>query len=60
MKSPLYETNPSFSNYFEEVLLMNSIDSYRNLLKNFIFSHSLLLEVYKQGALRKEPVIVIL
>ena len=36
---------------------MNSIPSYRNLLKNFIFFHFLLLEDYEQGTLRKEPVI---
>ena len=36
---------------------MNSIRSYRNLLKNFIFFHFLRLEEYEQGALRKEPVV---
>ena len=60
MKSALYETNRSFSSHFEKVLLTNSIDSYWNLLKNFIFFHFLLLEVYEEGALRKEPVIELL
>ena len=60
MKSALYETNRSFSSYFEKVLQMNSIDSYWNLLKNFIFFLFLLLEVYEQGALRKEPAIELL
>ena len=36
---------------------MNSIPTYRNLLKNLIFAHLLLLEDYDQGALRKESVI---
>ena len=37
--------------------LMNFICSYKNLLKNFIFFHFLLLEDYEQGALKKEPVL---
>ena len=43
--------------YFEKVFMMNSIRTYRNLLKNFIFAHLLLLEDYDQGALRKDSVI---
>ena len=33
---------------------MNSILTYRKLLKNFVFTPVLLLEDYEQGALRKE------
>ena len=40
-----------------EVFQMNSIRTYRNLLKNFIFTHLLLPEDYDQGALQKESVI---
>ena len=36
---------------------MNSIPIYKNLLRNFIFTHLLLLEDYDQGVLRKESVI---
>ena len=36
---------------------MNYILSYRNLLKNFIFFHFLLLEDYEQGALSKKLII---
>ena len=43
--------------YFEKVLLMNSIRTYKNFLKNFIFAHFLLLEDFEQGALRKELII---
>ena len=43
--------------YFEKVLLMNSIRTYKNLLKNFISAHFLLLEDFEQGALRKELII---
>ena len=44
--------------YFSKVLLINSINFYSNLLKNFIFVHLLLLEDYEQGALQKELIIV--
>ena len=33
--------------YFEKVLLMTFIRTYRNLLKSFIFAHFLLLEDYE-------------
>ena len=38
---------------------MNSIRTYSNLLKTFIFAHPFLLEDYAQGAPRKELVITI-
>ena len=34
--------------YFEKALLMNSIRTYKNLLKNFISAHFLLLEDFEQ------------
>ena len=37
---------------------MNFISIYSNLLKYFIFVHLLLIEDYKQGALRKDLIIV--
>ena len=40
-----------------EVFQMNSIRTYRNFLKKFIFAHLLLPEDYDQGALGKESVI---
>ena len=43
--------------YFGKVLLMNSIRTYKNLLKKFISAHFLLLENFEQGALRKELII---
>ena len=46
--------------YFSKVLLINSINIYRNLLKNFIFVHLLLLEDYEQGPLQKELIIALL
>ena len=44
--------------YFENVLLINFISIYSNLLKYFIFVHLLPIEDYEQGALRKELIIV--
>ena len=38
---------------------MNSIRTYSNLLKTFIFAHPFLLEDYAQGAPRKELVVTI-
>ena len=43
--------------YFSKVLLINSINTWSNLLENFIFVHRLLLEDYEQGALQKELIV---
>ena len=45
------------NSHFSKVLLINSISTQTNLLKNFIFVHLLLLESYEQGALQKELII---
>ena len=42
------------SNYFSKALLINSVSTWSNLLKNFIFVHFLLLEDYEQVGLRKD------
>ena len=39
-------------------VLMNFISPYSKLLKHFIFTRFLLTEGYKQGALRKELIVV--
>ena len=41
----------------EQVMLMNFIGIYSNLLNYFIFVYLLLIEDYKQGALRNKLII---
>ena len=43
--------------YFSKVLLINSINTYSNLFKNFIFVHHLLLGDNKQNAVQKKLII---
>ena len=43
--------------YLSKALLINSINTQSNLLRNFIFVHLLLLEDYEQGALQKDLII---
>ena len=45
------------NNFFQQVLLINIISTYANLLQHFIFARFLLIEDYGKCALRKEPVI---
>ena len=45
------------NNFFQQVLLINFISTYANLLQHFIFARFLLIEDYGECALRKEPVI---
>ena len=60
MESVLYERSrllvAVLNTYFLKVLLINSINTERNLRKGFIFVH-LLLEDYEQGVLQKELII---
>ena len=42
------------NSYFSKALLINSVSTWSNLLKNFIFVHFLLLEDYEQVGLRKD------
>ena len=44
-------------NYFQKVLQINFISAYANWLKNFSFTHFLLIEGYRKYYLRKELVI---
>ena len=62
MESVLYEGNRSFESDWTQVLWESLTDEfhsyvYRNLLKNFIFTHFLLLEDFEQGAPLKELII---
>ena len=43
--------------YFSKVLLINSSNTWSNLLKKFYFFHLLPLEDYEQGALEKQLII---
>ena len=45
------------NNLFQQVLLINFISTYANLLQHFIFACFLLIEDYGKCALQKEPVI---
>ena len=42
------------NSYFSKALLINSVSTWSNLLKNFIFVHFLLLEDYEQVGLRND------
>ena len=45
------------NNRFQQVLLINFISTYANLLQHFIFAHFLLIKDYRKRALRKKLVI---
>ena len=45
------------NNFFQQVLLINFISAYANLLQHFIFAHFLLIKDYGKCALRMEQVI---
>ena len=45
------------NNFFQQVLLINLISTYANLLQHFIFARFLLIEDYRKCALRTEPII---
>ena len=42
------------NSYFSKALPINSVSTWSNLFKNFIFVHFLLLEDYEQVGLRKD------
>ena len=44
-------------NFFQNLLLINIISTYANLLQHFIFACFLLIEDYEECALRKETVL---
>ena len=44
------------NNFFQQVLLINLISTYANLLQHFIFARFLLIEDYRKCALRTEPI----
>ena len=45
------------NNFFQQVLLINFISTYANLLQHFIFARFLLIEDYGKCVIRTEPVI---
>ena len=45
------------NNFFQQILLINIISTYANLLQHSIFARFLLIEDYGKCALRKEPII---